>query len=346
MTVYLAQFFSSLLLGISNKRFTTRLKNQVWIFFGFILSLIIGFRKEIGVDWEAYLRHFEITKNENLFQILFTSDFGYVIVNWVVSFIGGEIYWVNFICALIFCYGLLSFCKEQSNSSVALITAIPVLILIVGMSYTRQSVAVGFQLLGFTALINNNLRKCLIYFTLATLFHKSAIVLFLILPFFIRFKFKIIISGLLVTIVLIFIKFGSQYSALLELYFYQKLSSDGGFYRILLNLIPAICILSFPRKYCFSKETSILLKVMSFAVFILLPIWFILPTATDRIFIYLIPLQIVFWSNLKYWFRLKSLIFLMNLGIICSYLILMIIWLIYGNYSDYWIPYKTYLLGL
>lgn len=343
MTIYVLMFLIPLSFSLYSYNLDDKVKKLFWLVFGVLLILIIGLRHEIGVDWEAYKRHYDLTVNEKLQDIIFTSDIAYASLNWFIALFSGKVYTVNFLCSIIFVYGLISFCRKQQSPGIAFIVAIPILVLIVGMSYTRQSVAVGIELLALPAIISGNNKKFIILIIIASLFHFSAIFL-LTLVAFVSIRNKVFIAlGIffLGGMVAVGLKFQTQ-EALIDLYYNQKLSSDGGIYRIALNLIPATLILFFLNKSKLKVQEFNLWQTLSIMSLMCFPLINIIPTATDRIFIYLIPVQIFVYSNLRLWFINKQMLFIAEFGVVLFQFVLMIVWLLFGNYNDSWVPYKMF----
>lgn len=343
MSVYILIFLLPLFFSLYSNKFDYKLKKLFWIFFGGILILLIGFRNEIGVDWEAYKRHYDITVNQPLLEVIFTSDIAYSSLNWFIALFSGKVYTVNFICSIVFVFGLIKFCRLQQSPGIAFIVSLPILILIVGMSYTRQGVAVGFEFLALLAIISGKNKKFILLIVFAALFHKSAIFL-LTLVAFVSNKNKILmlLSVLFFGSVIAVLLLAQQYEALLELYYDQKLTSDGGLYRIALNILPAIIILFFSKNAKLKEQEYNLWRTLSFMSLILFPLITITPTATDRLFIYLIPIQIYCYSNINLWFKNKYTIFIFEFGIILFHFILMFVWLSFGSYREYWVPYRMF----
>ena len=125
----------------------------MWLFIIIFLTVFIGFRFEVGGDWGAYLMYYDSFSGiylRDAFNI--TSDPGYILINWASSELGWGIYGVNTICGFIFALGLAIFCRNLPRPLLALLAAIPYLLIVVGMGYSRQGVALGFAMMGFVAL--------------------------------------------------------------------------------------------------------------------------------------------------------------------------------------------------
>jgi hypothetical protein len=336
-------FIIPLFLSFYGKMFDRKLDNLIWCAVAIFYVLIIGFRQEIGVDWEAYKKHYDLVVNVPLSEALLTTDPAYAFLNWVCALVGGQVYLVNFVCALLFVYGLVKFCRQQQMPWVAFLVAQPILIFIVGMGYTRQSVAVGFELLALVAISKKNNKLFIFHIIIAALFHKTAIFLLpLIAIVSNKNKFLMLVAVLIFGVGLGLVLIVEQYEALVELYVEQKLSSDGGIYRIALNIIPAVLIFIFANKKIKRVEDRNLWKSFAVLSFLLFPLINITPTATDRLVIYLIPIQLYVFSNAANWFENRTFRLLVLIGVILFYAVLMLVWLTFGSYREFWVPYRIF----
>ena len=152
-------------------------KHFKWFAIGFLLIVFIGFRHEVGGDWGGYLRHFSFIDFFSFKEVILQSDPGYKLLNWWVEKLGFEIYTVNLVCGAIFTTGLVAFARRQPYPWLALAVAFPYLVLVLGMGYTRQGVALGFIFLSLNALEFHQFKRYLLYIALATLFHKTALIM-------------------------------------------------------------------------------------------------------------------------------------------------------------------------
>ena len=80
-------------------------------------------------------------------------------------------------------HSLSNFLKNSDNRWLALAISFPIIIVILGMGYTRQGLAFAFSLYLIRSLENRLFFLSLIYLSLAILTHKSAIVLSIFLQF-------------------------------------------------------------------------------------------------------------------------------------------------------------------
>ena len=142
-----------------------------------MLVLIIGLRHEVGGDWSIYLEMLESyidgsDDGQNGFQ-----DPAYILLNILAARSGLGVYLINLLSAVFFSWGLYVFCRAQPRPWLALVVAVPYLITVVAMGYTRQSAAIGIAMLAIVALGQGRTWRFMLWIALAALFHKSAIVL-------------------------------------------------------------------------------------------------------------------------------------------------------------------------
>lgn len=336
-------FIVPLFLSFYGRMFDRKLDNLIWFVVAVFYVLIIGLRQEIGVDWEAYKRHYDLVVNVPLDEALLTTDPAYAFLNWVVALIGGQVYLVNFICAILFITGLVKFCRKQQMPWLAFLVAQPVLIFIIGMSYTRQSVAVGFELMALVAISEKNNRLFIFNILVAALFHKTAIFLMpLVAIVSNKNKFLMILAILFLGLGLGVMLIAEQYEALLDLYVEQKLTSDGGIYRIALNIVPAVLVMVFANAKLKKVAERNLWKALAVLSFLLFPLIIIAPTATDRLAVYLTPIQLYVFSNAPNWFDNRFARFFFLSGVVLFYALLMLVWLTFGSYRSSWVPYRIF----
>ena len=120
------------------------------LFLILILSILIGFRFEVGKDWTAYIYNFEKIKYVN--NIFLNKEFLFSGLNVISRKLNFGIYGVNAICGFIFSIGLIVFCRSLKRQWLALTLSIPYIVVVIAMGYTRQSVALGSLMIGYVVL--------------------------------------------------------------------------------------------------------------------------------------------------------------------------------------------------
>ena len=181
-----------------------KFENFIWIFVIFLLSIFIGFRNGIGGDWIIYEKFYHNVHNLSFSEII-NSSLVYVFINKIAYYTGTQFVGVNVICALIFMFSLAIFLNNSKNKWLALAISFPIIILILGMGYTRQGLAFSFSLLLIKALEDKKLKNSIIFFILAILSHKSALFICSFLLFLSLWYYKKYFALLLSVIIPIFL---------------------------------------------------------------------------------------------------------------------------------------------
>ena len=318
--------------------------NFLWFFIGIFFTVYIGYRHQIGGDWGAYLRHFNAMIYYSVNEIIMRSDPGYYLLNWLMFDWGYEIYAVNLISGGIFMFGLIVFSRQQPNPWLAVAVAVPYLITVVAMGYTRQGVAIGFVFWGLKCLDEKKFKQFLILVTLAATFHKSA-VLMIGLGAFLQGKGKGVRTLAVIIIGLgLWSAFVSQHQEQLwNTYINKQIQSQGAFIRVSMNLIPAIIILMYRRiwKQKFNDYSFwFIISIGSLLSFVFVSF---ASTAIDRIALYFTPIQVVVYARLPYLLQHKFNPQTITVGILVFYLLVLYVWLNFAVHAIYWVPYNNIL---
>jgi hypothetical protein len=311
----------------------------------FIFVLMIGLRHEVGADWYTYILQLEYWV-QNPFHNIFNRDFSYSLLEWIGVNIAGGIYFVNLICAVFFTWGVFSFCLEQPRPSLALVVAVPVFIIIASMGYTRQGVAIAIAMRGFLALGQSNSLRFLFYIALAATFHESSLIL---VPLVVLVnKQKRIFTLLLIGLALLIMSFwllGDRFGIWSNYYFGTRMESTGALMRVVLNAVPAALFLVFRKRFQLSPGQRAFWTWMAWGALLLVVALKILPSSTvvDRVALYWIPLQMFVLSRLPNALgRRDGKNALWVCGIVAYSAAILFVWLFFGVYSEYWLPYQFY----
>ncbi len=325
-----------------------------WFYLLFILFvLFIGLRFAVGADWYAYVLAVRRLVDIPISLIFHDPEPGYSLFSWLGANWGGDIYLVNVLCALVFSYCLLIFCQSQPLPWLALTLAFPYLITVVAMGYSRQGVAIGFELMALLALQRDRLLQFLGWIALASLFHRTVLVM-LVLPVSTlsgSFRFSQLIRlGLLA---------GSAYGLYTSLiapdldyymegYISAEYQSQGALIRVILCVLPALLFLLNRRSFGLPLQEQRIWSFVSFmAVAAFIGLFTVASsTAIDRLALYLIPLQLFVGSRIPdtrlfgitphQW---NSLLIVFSLAVLS-------IWLLFAGHSVSWLPYRNILLPL
>lgn len=341
---------SWLLFAVNGLGGARRIATNTTLFLGVFLTILIGLREEIGSDWFNYLPYLDRYTLLTLAEVFLEKEPGYGLLNWIGGNWGGGIYFVNTACALIFSVGLLSFCKAQPRPWLALTLAFPYLVTVVAMGYSRQGVAIGFELIALLALQRDRLFRYLGWIILAASFHRTALVLLVLPAATLSRKFRF---SQLVRLGLLAGAGYGLYSSIIEpnidyytyIYLDREYGSQGALIRVLLCLAPALIFLPNRRSFSLDSKANRIWTLTSILALVLFVALFLSPssTAVDRLALYLIPLQLFVGSRLpdtRLWglsaALWKNLLVLLSLAVLLT-------WLLYANHATDWLPYLNIL---
>jgi len=327
---------------LTPRRLPARQALAMWWVVGAVFALMIGLRHEVGGDWFNYLRHFETVSHLRFSQVFEKGDPGHYLVNWVAARLGGSVYWVNLLYGTVLMWGTVVFCRRQPWPWLALLVAVPYMLIVVGMGYSRQAMALGFALVGLVALGEHRIRTFVVCIALGALFHKSAV---LLLPIAVlsASRNRFLTAGMVgVTFVLLFYLLVSQEAdSMWTNYVEYQMESQGAKIRVLMNAMPAVAMLLWGRRLAPDTQERKLWTWIAWLALLCLPLVSFASTAVDRVALYLIPLQLFVFSRLPLLagnnIRMRTLLVL---GVIGYYAAAQFVWLNFAKHAEYWLPYR------
>jgi hypothetical protein len=273
---------------------------------GALAAVMIGFRYQTGGDWQPYLYIFEEMSAQSFASMIAHDDPGYNLLNWLAHQAGFTIWAVNLVCAAIFTWGLVKFSNHQPNPWLAALVAVPYLIIVVGMGYTRQAVAIGLIMGAIVAWDRGTLVKFGILILLATTFHKTAVfALPLIALSATRNRLITGIVGLVFGWLLYRYFLSESVERFMQVYVEAEYSSQGAAIRVGMNFVPAAIYLIWQKRFVLAENQRRMWRYFSLTTMATVALLVIMPssTAVDRIALYLIPLQLFVFSRLPEPFR-------------------------------------------
>ena len=314
----------------------------IGFFIAFLLmALMIGLRFQVGADYYTYQLIFETAGDTDLGDALEAGDPGYQFINWLVGQWDGAMWQVNLICAAIFCWGLARFCLRQPAPMLAALVAVPYLVIVVAMGYTRQAVAIGVIMAGLASLDRRgSIPRFIVYVAIATLFHRTALI---VLPLAIfaghrnRIFNVIAVVGAGLGLYNAFLQ--DSVDVLVQNYIEARYSSQGAAIRVAMSVAPAALLLFAGRKLGLDDFQRRFWRLVALLALACVPALFIVPstTAIDRIALYLIPVQIVVLSRLVMLFGSSALA---RLAVVAYSFVILFVWLNFAAHSSAWVPYR------
>jgi hypothetical protein len=314
--------------------------------FASLLVMVVGFRHEVGADWFNYFRPLVAVLEQTWFEGMMSSgDPAYGLLTWVAANFGGGLYLVNLVCALVFVAGLWVFARNSPQPWLTMCVAVPYLVIVVAMGYTRQGVAIGLAMVGLVALDQGRLYKFAGWLLLAALFHKSALILLPLAVFSGRKNWGAVLGVVLVGALMFVLLLAEHVDNLIAGYITDQYASSGAGIRVAMNALPATLFLVFRHRFGLTTEQKSFWTWMSLGALGFIVLLAVSPssTAVDRVALYWIPLQLFVWSRLPQAMGQRAGTQRQWLAVVLAYAFaVQFVWLFYADHSYAWLPYKFY----
>jgi len=316
----------------------------LWLLVGFFFVFLIGFREEVGGDWFNYLRHFKEMEYTSFLEVIQHEHPGYFLINlWMYEW-GWGIYGVNVVSAVIFIIGLMRLARQQYNPWLSMSVAVPYLIIVVSMGYTRQAVAIGLVMWAIAVLDEKRFIRFLILVALAASFHKSAVLMMGIGMFGQGSSRLLRISAVLLVGIGLYAAFLQEHQETLWTNYVEvQMQSQGAQIRVAMNFVPALLFFIFYKEWDREYDDFAFWRIIAIGAIGALFIVGFASTAVDRMALYMIPLQIVVFGRLPLLAKAKvSMKNTINF-ILIYYALVMFVWLNFATHSQSWLPYQNVL---
>lgn len=318
-----------------------KLARWMWLLLGLFFTLLIGFRYQVGADWYTYLEQNLMMLNVP-FELVFEQKYlGYAVLNWFSAYLGGGIYLVNLVCGAVLMLGVVTFARNQPQPLLALLVALPYMIIVVGMGYTRQATAMGFELLALVALMDGRLRRFVLLIICGALFHKSALVL-LPLAALANTQKRLwtwfwvgIVCVVLGTLIM-----AEYQEALWYNYIERGRASEGGGIRVAMNALPSLLFLFFRRRLSINEYDQKLWTWIALFALACIPLVGFASTAVDRVALYFMPIQMLVFARVERLATTQNYRQILVWGVVVGYAAVLWVWLNYANHAQYWLPYR------
>jgi hypothetical protein len=311
-----------------------------------MLVLMVGLRHEVGGDWETYIEMLESYTDSSMAAKYGFQDPAYILLNILATWSGLGVYLLNLISAAFFSWGLVVFFRAQPRPWLALAVAVPYLITVVAMGYTRQGAAIGIAMLAIVSLSQRSTLRFIFWVALAALFHKSAIIL---VPMAVLANTKrraftflwVALTGVVLYVLLL----QDAIDFLIHGYIKSEYQSSGAAIRIAMNALPAAIFLLFRKRFHLESTQQSFWTWMAWSALLFIVLLKVSPssTAVDRIALYWIPLQLFVLARLPNVLGAKNGKNAIWVSAVVAYSATVhFVWLTFADTAFAWLPYQFY----
>lgn len=211
--LYISFILISTLIMALHERVRTDFEELLFFWIAIIVaSLLMALRAQTGLDDLTYLRIFEESQGKSLSEYVLDHigiEAGYTTLNYVIyQFSGGDYnsfqIFITLFTFLIWGKAIWLYRKIASESTMLLLLWTQYYYLIMAAALIRIFIAIALSLIAIYYVIENKPRSFVLMIIIASLFHRSALILLMLLVFFVnkdwaKRKWKLIAIALLVS---------------------------------------------------------------------------------------------------------------------------------------------------
>jgi hypothetical protein len=317
-----------------------------------LLTLAVGLRYEVGGDWIHYQRYWLQRKDVEWDELAIQFfEPGYTALGMYLAKAGYPIQAGNLFCAALFAAGLVAFCWQWPRPWIALTASVPYLVIVVGMGYTRQSVAIGLLLLALVFTWGSQWSYRLVSLAAvvgAVSFHKAALAIAAI-AFALRHSARhrqALLLGALAATTLLFIALPDLGDKVLHVIHHYLIAdtfqSRGTLVRALMTSGAGIVFLLFQSRLTLAAKKAAALQIASWCAIGLGFLALLTPTSTplDRMGLYLLPLQLAVCAVLPDAVSKPIYRAAVQCLFVFAYAVLMGVWFAFSPFARFWVPYR------
>jgi len=317
----------------------------VWLCLALSLAVLIGFRWETGGDWINYKMMVEDAGSaSSRFSLL--SDPGFELILRIAAGSSLGILLVTIISGIVMGFALVRFCLDQPRPWLALAVAVPYFVVVMGMGYIRQGMAISCWMMGMLSIRDRKLVGYCLWVLLGAAFHSTSLILLPLGPLAATRSLAIrTMLGVLTLGVLVYGLESTRAEDLVTGYVQAGMSSSGTVIRLLMTALPATIFLIFRERFRLERVQTNIWTLMSSASLLGLAAIAVSPSSTvvDRLCLYLLPIHSFLYSRIPNIFgqddRNRRLVVL---AILAGYLAVFFVWLNFAVNSWAWLPYRFY----
>ncbi|WP_086736861.1 EpsG family protein [Erythrobacter colymbi] len=318
----------------------------LWALVALALVTIIGLRWETGGDWGNYDRMVQSALwTDNRFGLL--GDPGFHAVTRLAAQSAYGMLVVTMISGVVVTAGLIRFCLAQPRPWLCLAVAVPYFVVVMGMGYIRQGMAVSLLLMALIAVQQGSVTRFIGWVLAAALFHSTALIFLPLALFMARVHpFARLMLLLGAAAVLGTAATGERTGLLLTNYVDQEMTSSGALVRLAMTALPGAILLYWRGRFGLTSSERWIWMMLSLGGIAALVLVLVFPTSTaiDRVGLYLLPLQLFVYARLPDALAGNDRTArVLATAIVALYAAAFYVWLNYAVNVEYWLPYRFFL---
>jgi hypothetical protein len=322
--------------------------NFVWGLYTFALAVFIGGRWKTGGDWGNYYINLQSFYWLQVGDAAATSkDIGYTFLSIFAAQFPTGIVIITMFTGIVMSIALLLFCLRQPRPWLCMSVAFPYLVVVCGMGYIRQGIAISFILIGLLALERERIGRYVAWVVVGSLFHATALAMIPLGAIASRKNRVFAIALVSVVFILGFnALIASRTDALVTNYVEVDAESSGALVRAFMGALPGAIFLIFRNQFALTGSSRLAWMALSAAAILAVPAVLLYPSSTvvDRLGLYLLPVQCFVYARLPDALgKNNQQRLLFAVGILLLYISAFFTFISYGDHAQSWVPYRFYL---
>ncbi|WP_156840058.1 EpsG family protein [Novosphingobium aquimarinum] len=322
--------------------------NFVWVVFAIALILFMGGRWRTGGDWGNYYLGLEPFYWLMVDDAAASSkDVGFTVLSIFASWFPTGIVVITMFTGIVLGIALTIFSLAQPRPWLCMMVAFPYFVVVCGMGYMRQGIAISFILMGLLALERERVGRYTAWVATGALFHATALVMIPLGAIVSRRNRLIVIAFVIVMTILAFrTLLASRADSLVNNYVEADAESAGALVRAMMSAVPGAIFLLFRRHFALARSPQLAWTALAIAAVAAVPAVEFFPSSTviDRLGLYLLPLQFFVWSRVPDALATsvqQRQVF--GLLIVLLYIVIFFTFVNYADHADAWFPYRFWL---
>jgi hypothetical protein len=316
---------------------------------GLLYFLMVGFRFQVGMDWNNYIFIYDWRKGQSLSHLILNREPGYGLLTWIAAKLGGGIIFINAVSGLIFCLGFFSVARRCSEPWIAVSIATPLLVVAFAMSGARQAISLGIIAYLLATWEQRRTIVKIAFVLLACLFHFSAVFMMAFVALGSKAPPVIKTGSVVVAILLVLaiVRFApNSMEAYSRLYVgsASNMSAPGAIVQVGAVAIAGALYLATRQKWQLVFGQSSLLTHLAWGALACLPLILISSVGAYRFVLYFWPMAMFVYSGMPTLIEgATGRLFYRASAVFASFAML-IGWLQLANNSLPWLPYQNWLV--
>lgn len=316
-----------------------------WIFVVAVLVLVIGLRWETGGDWSNYDRMVQAAAWDAP-RLTWLDDPGFAALTRLAAESSFGMLAVTCVSGLALTLALVRFCLAQPRPWLCLAVAVPYFVVVLGMGYIRQGIAVSLVLIALAGINHGGALRFALWIGAAALFHSTALALLPLALAFAGGDPRARLAGGAVTVAALLAVAASERAGMLTTnYLNEPMASSGAIVRLAMTAAPALLLIAWRDRFGLSADERRVWLLLAWAAIALFAAALVFPasTAIDRLGLYLLPLQFFVFARapgvLAGDARTERVL---GMAVLALYAAAFFVWLNFAVNVGFWLPYRFF----